>query len=779
LSGEYFEAELLCRTADGRQAAELRLFCRVGQSIPAPFVRLSPRDAKLQGEEPLQILEGISYEYHLRPSLGLLRVRENAAIHRSLVPSGAGDRGFINPRLFIGQLPIVLEDQNGKAVASAAVEVRPSKIDYRADYRDMLSDIGKNSVDLLLDIRGPSKLRLGADVHRSAETAQQQLIFLQSVVYSREFRNAVDQIFARPHNRLVAFDTEQDIRKGLKATGTITRQIARGQPRQALPASHPLFTRLRNVGVNEPSTPRHLTVARTRETIDTYENRFVKYVLISWLQFVDRVQEILATRRPIYDAFIEKELTPLRVRLAELLARAFFKEIGEINAMLNNTPALQRKAGYREVLRSWMRFSLAAQLSWPAVNEAVAGGQRDIATLYEYWLFFKFIDLLIRDFKLDKSFLKRLVSQADGRFSMNLRSGEALYFDGGSIMANGRQLKVQFSYNRTFPAALESMPRSYPTAGSWTRGMRPDFTLSFWPAEFTTDQAERQELIVHVHFDAKYRVEAVSELFGESTEDLNEVKKEQTQGRYKRADLLKMHAYKDAIRRSAGAYVVYPGKANRLWYGYHEILPGLGAFAVRPGPSERFGTLALSNFLRQVVAHLADRASQRELGTYRTYETYRNPPGPVVFNLLPEKDQHGERLPPPSVDLVLIAEVPDQSVIDWTVTQSLAAIRLDIVVDAQIFLAHRALLWERDKGVAQGLWRILTNGVRLIISDELVAMAYPAPVTTHRSYALFKVERDPGFLREQWTDEDLKALSIQDLSKGPIIVTLQKLLGKS
>jgi hypothetical protein len=309
--------------------------------------------------------------------------------------------------------------------------------------------------------------------------------------------------------------------------------------------------------------------------------------------------------------------------------------------------------------------------------------------------------------------------------------------------------------------------------------MRPDFTLSFWPAEFTPDQAERQELIVHVHFDAKYRVETISELFGESTEDLSEVKKEQTQGRYKRADLLKMHAYKDAIRRSAGAYILYPGTANRLWYGYHEILPGLGAFAVRPGPNERFGTLALSNFLRQVVAHLVDRASQRELGTYRTYETFRNPPGPVVSNLLPEKDQHGERPPPPAMDLVLIAEVPDQSVIDWTVTRSLAAIRLDIVVDAQLFQARHALLWERDKGVARGLWRILTRSVRLVISDELVAMAYPGPVTTHRSYALFRVGRDAGFLGEQWMDEDLRALSIQDLSRGPVIVTLQKLLGKS
>ena len=42
-------------------------------------------------------------------------------------------------------------------------------------------------------------------------------------------------------------------------------------------------------------------------------------------------------------------------------------------------------------------------------------------------------------------------------------------------------------------------------------------------------------------------------------ENLDAEKAEQRAGNYKRADLLKMHAYRDAIRRSAGAYVLYPG----------------------------------------------------------------------------------------------------------------------------------------------------------------------------------------------------------------------------
>ncbi len=119
--------------------------------------------------------------------------------------------------------------------------------------------------------------------------------------------------------------------------------------------------------------------------------------------------------------------------------------------------------------------------------------------------------------------------------------------------------------------------------------MQPDYTISIWPAEYSQQEAEQNELMVHVHFDAKYRVERVGELLGDSSDD--EGLREETRRARTRhgplakyADLLKMHAYRDAIRRTAGAYVLYPGKPGdgQMFQGFHEVLPGLGAFAIRP-----------------------------------------------------------------------------------------------------------------------------------------------------------------------------------------------------
>ena len=174
------------------------------------------------------------------------------------------------------------------------------------------------------------------------------------------------------------------------------------------------------------------------------------------------------------------------------------------------------------------------------------------------------------------------------------------------------------------------------------------------------DEAERLELMVHVHFDAKYRVENVEGLFG--SEETDEVDEEQD-GNYKRQDLLKMHAYRDAIKRSHGAYVLYPGRGNSpvIFKGFfHEILPGLGAFAIAPdGSGNAQGMQALENFLDEVLLHLANRTTARERISYHVSEAYSiHEPlvsyGPVS---LPERDAYakGFPAPPPAEDMVLFA----------------------------------------------------------------------------------------------------------------------------
>src|SRR5690606_36302294 len=144
-----------------------------------------------------------------------------------------------------------------------------------------------------------------------------------------------------------------------------------------------------------------------------------------------------------------------------------------------------------------------------------------------------------------------------------------------------------------------------------------------------------EELIVNIHFDAKYKIEDLQAIFGKD-DNLDQEKEDQKKGTDKRADLLKMHTYKDAIRRTAGAYVLYPGTEDKYTKtGFHELIPGLGAFAIRPSKIND-GSEQLKKFLNEVVTHFMNRASQREKIALKTYLTFKNENSEELSEALPE-----------------------------------------------------------------------------------------------------------------------------------------------
>ncbi len=146
--------------------------------------------------------------------------------------------------------------------------------------------------------------------------------------------------------------------------------------------------------------------------------------------------------------------------------------------------------------------------------------------------------------------------------------------------------------------------------------MRPDCSVRIRPEDSVPSRVLTQELEVWLHFDAKYRVDnLLAQLTSvDDPDDLFEGST--TSGNAKRDDLLKMHAYRDAISRTAGAYVLYPGSEItdiRRHPGFNEVLPGLGAFPLRPSsdglPSS---SRALDQFLGDVLTHVASQVTRDE-----------------------------------------------------------------------------------------------------------------------------------------------------------------------
>ena len=83
-----------------------------------------------------------------------------------------------------------------------------------------------------------------------------------------------------------------------------------------------------------------------------------------------------------------------------------------------------------------------------------------------------------------------------------------------------------------------------------------------------------------------------------------------------------MHAYRDAIRDSAGSYVLFPGtEIAKFSVNDLEFLPGLGAFPLRPDHADD-DAAKLEVFVTRVLRHVAGAATRHDRATYWAAKAY-------------------------------------------------------------------------------------------------------------------------------------------------------------
>ncbi len=684
------------------------------------------------------------YEYELdSPDY---RLKEKSGIIRRSRIDHDKERGSIEPGNYVGLLKLeLLDKETGDAVAETHIDVRSTKLNYEDEYRSMLEDIADRCADFLLQLESPVEQNFVPDDEVNEATLAQRLYFLKSLLGGEGFQLAVQRIVTMPNTRWREEFRSVDVRQSRRLGRYEVRQFASAGRRMEVPDGHPLHSVMSTI-------PERIEVRDKRDTVDTPETRFVKHALNLFLQTLeDLLEKFPAVGSGKYPG-LRSEMNGLIDDLEETLSQDLFKQVSPPELLPLNSPVLQRREGYRQVLRAWMLFELAAKLSWTGGDDVYAGGKRDAAALYEYWVFFRMLDLVAGMFELKNPPVEDLINDRD--LVLKLKAGQHLPIK-GVYSGAGRRLHVEFSYNRTFGVAKE-----YPAQGSWSRRMRPDYTLSLWPDGFTQKESEEQELITHVHFDAKYKVDSLVKLFGRKEENLDEEKAEQRTGNYKRADLLKMHAYRDAIRRSAGAYVLYPGneKEHAPFRGFHELLPGLGAFPLRPNGSDD-GSAALERFLKEVVAHVCNRATQHEQQTYHTYRIHKDDPPDAVRETLPEAEEH-YRTKPPKEMFVIHGWHNGEKHLNWVASSGLYNFRTEkqrgslrlhhSVAGASYLLLH-------GDGEYQGgghLFKIVSEGPRVFSKEKLVELEYPGGAS-QPYYLVFDVK--------PLADDDLLAAHDWDL----------------
>ena len=488
---------------------------------------------------------------------------------------------------------------------SLSFEIVPDKINYETDYVNLTQAIAEECSALLLEYSSPTSLSFSQDSEKQQKTALEQFIFLRQFCYSDNIESLFASIKRNPERILIEEDELKPFGQGMPSKGFFTN-----------PFSH---SRNWNDFGNSVFLPSEIAVTHKCESLDTPANRFLKFALNAFLEICENIITYVEE-----SSVYHSEAAEIKNHIENILQDSFFDDVQDLTVMPVNNQVLEKREGYSQIFNAFSMVDLALQLDWKGKEEVYSGESKNTALLYEYWLFFE---------------LRKIISKIDGCFPILKNEDDSFIKENDGLTISLCQdkesvqhfetenQKIDLYYNKTFSHKFFEKSKY---EGSYSRPFRPDYTIAIFSKEYNDEkEAVEDGAVSYIHFDAKYRLEDLSQFINkeeteeEITKEIRAEKSDSVMNTYKRGDLLKMHTYNDAIRRTVGSYVLYPGTDNKdgkRFSVYEEILPGVGAFAILPGNMNSIelnaGEKAVQEFIKEIVEFNANPASRNARTDY-------------------------------------------------------------------------------------------------------------------------------------------------------------------
>ena len=476
------------------------------------------------------------------------------------------------------------------------VEVASLKIDYFDDFKTLLAGVAEDVLDLLFQVDSVAGLRFAAAAAQEVPPAV-VLFHLRDLMGDEQVPAAVEAVIQNPHARL-----EDDVRltPSAHAADVDAEYLAARAAELDYESGGPL------AGVFQGYSPLALIERRRHDSVDTPENRFVKNFLEELAELCTSVQRRLERERKHASV---REVRGWYAVVEDLLSAELWRDVGPMTHLPSNSQVLLRRPAYREIVQADLILREGVVLPWQRVADIAEtlGDIRPIFELYEYWCFFRLRALLRELCGPEAQQLENFYVRKDNELTVDVRRGK------GSRLrfhyAGQKALQVDLFYNRTF-----RRPGVTAVYGdnSYSATFRPDFSVRVAGAGVTH----------WLHLDAKYRLdlkawqEQLEASAIDTIEDDLSVDQAPPEDRalYKKADLYKMHAYRDALIGSRGAYVLFPATAAEasLYVRHAEPayrrtyeLPSVGAFPLHPNGSAP-QLQQLRDFFGNVLALIGD-----------------------------------------------------------------------------------------------------------------------------------------------------------------------------
>lgn len=429
--------------------------------------------------------------------------------------------------------------------------------------------------------------------------ALQRSVKNNHIIWLSIFRSVVDEYFrnvrfvmSRPNNKPV-------------------RKTYHARPERIRRWSQREEERYRNMG--QDAEMHYFRYEQTENTINTRENRFVKYTLHVLGKKFREVFSELGTLPNVMDAEERQLLEDYQRQFKRLETSPFFQKVGEFEGFRQESAILQQRMGYSKIYKAWLMLKNSLEL----VDGKTDIGMKQIWELYEIWCFLVMKRLIAKVLELDLQKPDNHVREDKSKMLNTIVKSEMTHIIEFDNVKNGDKvcLEYQHTYNRR--------TKEFSTT---TTEQRPDIVVTI---------KKKDGFVLTYLYDAKYRLQDDAR-DGELDEGVSIDVAD-----YPLPDAInQMHRYRDAIyysmktevRPSAkeiiGGYILFPGRVvgDEIYgrYFYQSIRKvNIGAFPLLPATKENEDDIIqcdlLERHLREILLedsvyeHVKDSIPQKGL----------------------------------------------------------------------------------------------------------------------------------------------------------------------
>lgn len=454
---------------------------------------------------------------------------ENYLIREKIGPVIEGNNtlitGIINFGNSVGYTDLEIT-AHGRKVMVLRIEVYPSKITYKEDYRRMIADVSEMVYAAAIDFMQKTYQEFSIGDKQNNVPA----IFFRiiSMIFDK-YMNAAKCITTVPHHKLI---TERSVVPEYKAKRT-DRKSEKG-----------LMSHQTNIALDRGGdlVVNRVLAARKQITYDTNENRFVKFIMKATIRkledFITRYKK--SVKNPEETVLLEADRMIQKVR--NVLNTSFLQGVSEYTAAQSMSLVFGMAPGYRELYK----YYLMMQRSLSVHGDFFRISVKDTAQLYEYWCFIKLFTLLKQQYQLV--------------------SPDIIKIDNSGItvtLVKGKQSKACFIN----PKTGEQITLVYNPGETKTQtvNQKPDNVLEL--------EKKGTEVSYKYVFDAKYRIEKEPESPfypdpnnnpGPKVDDIN------TMHRYRDSIVYENKVSKFTFEKTMfGAYILFPYDDEELYKEHH------------------------------------------------------------------------------------------------------------------------------------------------------------------------------------------------------------------